>query len=91
MLNCLFPLAAVASAWVRFRASGGAGSIWLGKWYLTGGSKDATDSNPAQGVKMTRPLCPYPQVAKYKGTGDTNDAANFVCAPGDKWFLAPHT
>ena len=27
----------------------------------------------------TRILCPYPQVAMYKGTGDTNDAANFVC------------
>ena len=31
-------------------------------------------------VTMTRPLCPYPQAAKYKGSGDTNDAANFVCA-----------
>jgi hypothetical protein len=31
-------------------------------------------------VKMTRLLCAYPQVAKYKGSGDTNDAANFVCA-----------
>ena len=30
-------------------------------------------------VTMTRPLCPYPQAAKYKGTGDTNDAANFMC------------
>jgi hypothetical protein len=29
--------------------------------------------------KMTRPLCAYPQAAKYKGKGDTNDAANFVC------------
>ena len=29
--------------------------------------------------KMTRPLCPYPQVAKYKGSGDTNDASNFSC------------
>ena len=28
----------------------------------------------------TRPLCPFPQEARYKGTGDTNDAANFVCA-----------
>jgi feruloyl esterase len=27
----------------------------------------------------TRPLCPYPQVAGYKGTGSTDDAANFVC------------
>ena len=29
---------------------------------------------------LSRPLCPYPQIAKYKGTGDTNDAANFACA-----------
>ncbi len=28
---------------------------------------------------MTRPLCAYPHVAKYKGGGDINDAANFVC------------
>ena len=31
-------------------------------------------------VKMTRPLCPYPQVARYKGTGDTAAAENFACA-----------
>jgi feruloyl esterase len=30
-------------------------------------------------VNMSRPLCPYPQVAVYKGTGDTNLASNFVC------------
>jgi feruloyl esterase len=30
-------------------------------------------------VDMTRPLCPYPQVAVYKGVGSTNDAGNFVC------------
>lgn len=38
------------------------------------------DDEPSKGVKFTRPLCPYPQVAKFKGTGDPNDAANFVCA-----------
>jgi feruloyl esterase len=27
----------------------------------------------------TRPLCPYPQAAKYKGSGSTDEAANFVC------------
>ncbi len=27
----------------------------------------------------TRPLCPYPQVAKYKGSGSIDDAANFTC------------
>jgi feruloyl esterase len=31
-------------------------------------------------VDMTRPLCPYPQVARYKGIGSTNDAADFTCA-----------
>jgi feruloyl esterase len=30
-------------------------------------------------VDMTRPLCPYPQVAVYKGAGSTNDAASFSC------------
>jgi feruloyl esterase len=28
----------------------------------------------------TRPLCPYPQVAKYKGMGNVDDEASFVCA-----------
>jgi feruloyl esterase len=30
-------------------------------------------------VDRTRPLCPYPKVAAWKGEGDTNDAANFAC------------
>ena len=30
-------------------------------------------------IDMTRPLCPYPQEAVYKGVGSTNDAANFSC------------
>jgi feruloyl esterase len=30
-------------------------------------------------VDRTRPLCPYGQVAKWKGTGSTDDAANFSC------------
>ncbi|MYG12807.1 MAG: tannase/feruloyl esterase family alpha/beta hydrolase [Gammaproteobacteria bacterium] len=28
---------------------------------------------------FTRPLCPYPQFAKYNGSGDVNDAGSFVC------------
>jgi feruloyl esterase len=31
-------------------------------------------------VDRSRPLCPYPQVAKYKGSGSTDEATNFVCA-----------
>jgi len=30
-------------------------------------------------VDMTRPLCAYPAIAKYKGVGSTNDANNFAC------------
>ena len=27
----------------------------------------------------TRPLCPYPQIARYSGSGSTDDEANFAC------------
>jgi hypothetical protein len=37
------------------------------------------DNSPAKGIALQRPLCAYPQVAHYKGSGDTKDAANFVC------------
>jgi hypothetical protein len=30
-------------------------------------------------IMMTRPLCPYPQQAHYKGTGSIKGAASFVC------------
>jgi hypothetical protein len=40
-------------------------------------------ASPASGVARTRPLCRYPQVAKWSGTGSTDDAANFTCVdPG---------
>ena len=40
--------------------------------------------NPGE-VYRTRPTCAYPQQARYKGKGDINDAANFICAaPGKR-------
>jgi feruloyl esterase len=30
-------------------------------------------------VDRTRPLCPYPQVAVYKGAGSTDEASSFSC------------
>jgi hypothetical protein len=42
-----------------------------------------TGSNPPV-AERTRPLCVYPQVARYKGSGSTDDAANFVCTAGGK-------
>ena len=46
--------------------------------------KTAPDSIPASRVangqvNRTRPLCAYPQVASYKGSGSVDDAASFVC------------
>ncbi|HVZ44006.1 MAG TPA: tannase/feruloyl esterase family alpha/beta hydrolase [Ramlibacter sp.] len=42
----------------------------------------APDSMVATGTAVpgrSRPICPWPQYASYKGSGDVNDAANFVC------------
>jgi len=33
----------------------------------------------AGGVTRTRPLCSYPQVARYRGQGSTDEASNFAC------------
>ena len=38
------------------------------------------EDNPSKGAQITRPLCPYPQIANYKGSGDTNEYTSFVCA-----------
>jgi tannase/feruloyl esterase len=42
-------------------------------------AKYKTGSDRASGLVRTRPLCPYPQVARYKGTGSTDEAASFAC------------
>src|SRR5262245_37157622 len=40
--------------------------------------------NARGGVDMTRPLCPYPQQAVYRGAGSIYDAANFTCKAKDR-------
>jgi feruloyl esterase len=49
----------------------------LEKWVEQGIAPDTIMGNGAQG--MTRPLCPYPQYAEYKGSGDLKSAANWAC------------
>ena len=53
----------------------------LERWREAGTAPDRIDAARVAGsrIEMTRPLCPYPQVAKYSGTGSTNDAQNFAC------------
>ena len=43
---------------------------------LIGEGKDTADASKT----LTRPLCPYPQTAHYKGSGDPDSAASFECA-----------
>lgn len=45
---------------------------------IAGGVAGLNGSGLTQ-VEMTRPLCPYPQVAQWRGIGTPNDAENFVC------------
>ena len=42
----------------------------------------ATRRDQTGAVTRSRPLCQYPLVARYTGTGSTDNAANFVCSPG---------
>ena len=51
------------------------------KWVENGKVPDTIGSSKVQGGKTirTRPLCAYPAVATYKGTGDLDDAASFTC------------
>jgi feruloyl esterase len=84
-----------ASDWVRLfmvpgmgHCSGGEGPNTfdmisaLDPWVDQGKAPEqilASHSNAAGSVERTRPLCPYPQVARYTGKGSIDEAANFVC------------
>ncbi len=38
------------------------------------------DSDSSKGILMTRPLCPYPQIAQYAGSGDLSSAGSYKCS-----------
>ena len=40
---------------------------------------NATLLGPTVNPGRTRPLCPYPKVARYNGSGSIEDAASFTC------------
>ena len=42
----------------------------------------ATRRDQGGAVTRSRPLCQHPQVAKYKGSGSTDDAVSFTCSNG---------
>ena len=84
-----------ADAWVRLFMVPGMGHCGGGEgpntfdmmtaleaWVERGAAPErVVASRAADGkVERTRPLCAYPQVARYSGTGSIDDAASFVCA-----------
>lgn len=75
-----------------FHCNGGPGcntADWLGlvmDWVEKGTAPAQVTGAHIEGGKTlrTRPLCAYPNVAHYKGTGSTDEAASFDCAaPSD--------
>jgi feruloyl esterase len=53
----------------------------LERWVEQGKAPDTLTASHSTGGKVdrTRPLCAYPRVARYKGTGSIDEAANFTC------------
>ena len=53
----------------------------LEQWVERGKAPDVMIASHSSNEKIdrTRPLCPYPQIAKYRGTGSTDEARNFSC------------
>ena len=87
--------AAKTAEFIRFflapgvgHCGGGAGPAPTGQlaavieWVENGKAPEtltAIRRDPTGAVIRSRPLCPFPQTARYKGQGSTDDAANFVC------------
>ncbi|MEP6535772.1 MAG: tannase/feruloyl esterase family alpha/beta hydrolase [Bryobacteraceae bacterium] len=65
----LHSIDAALEAWVE---QGTAPNQLIATKYKTGADRNS-------GITRTRPLCAWPQTAQYKGSGSTDDAANFVC------------
>jgi feruloyl esterase len=71
--------------------SGGPGTDQFDKvaaieqWMTTGAAPERiTASRVANAtIERTRPLCPYGRVARWTGSGSTDDAANFSCVAPD--------
>jgi hypothetical protein len=57
----------------------------LEAWVETGRKPDRivavkyADDDPEKGAAFTRPICPFPQMPMYLGTGNRADAVNFDC------------
>jgi feruloyl esterase len=53
----------------------------IDSWSSTGKPPQVMDAIKVS-TKVTRPICPYPQVAVYRGKGDLDSASSFACKAG---------
>jgi len=51
----------------------------LERWVEQGQAPERIIATGGVVPTRTRPLCPYPKVARYNGRGSIDDAANFTC------------
>jgi feruloyl esterase len=51
-------------------------------WVERGIAPDRIEAERAEGGELprTRPLCPYPQTARYRGSGNSDRSGSFLCA-----------
>ena len=65
----------------------------LDRWVETGKPPTEMTAYHVTGsaVDRTRPLCPYPQVAKYNRSGSPSNAGNFVCSAARQAGTATHS
>jgi feruloyl esterase len=56
--------------------------VELDEWVSNGVAPDRIIASHVSNavVYRTRPLCPFPQRAKWNGSGSTDQAANFTCS-----------
>jgi len=54
----------------------------IDRWVSEGAAPDRIIATHSEGgiVDRARPLCPYPQVARWNGSGSLNEAASYTCA-----------
>ena len=52
------------------------------KWVEEGTAPDSVVATGKAFPGRSRPLCPYPKYARYKGQGDPENASSFECATG---------
>ncbi|WP_243652457.1 tannase/feruloyl esterase family alpha/beta hydrolase [Novosphingobium sp. PhB165] len=58
-------------------------ALWATNYAVNGFGVKQFDKAPGR----TMPLCKYPEMARYKGTGDVNDGHNWECPANDRRML----